>query len=356
MVLPEQRLLVLCAAGAAATSLFREEALRVTDWPFLLSIADSHKLLPLLADAIHEVSVEVPPEIAFRLREARLDSAGRALIASIALPGLLKLLRQERVRVVPFKGPVLAEFLYLDPCLRPFSDLDLVVPVGDIQSALTILGGRGYAVAGPFAKLPVRDIPYFTGEVLLEKEGALPVDLHWTLFSRGCPWSLDPEIFWRDAEAVGVERDGIAAEALLLFLCGHGTKHMWSRLGWLADISRVAGLNPDWDSAMGLASREGCLRPVLLGLLLAHDLLGAAIPEWIVGRARAERGIGELARQVVSRLETWPPKEPPRSPEHRGAECAVIWNWCCGPPRRMLKRFVCRAGCSFSITRCASAD
>ena len=76
----------------------------------------------------------------------------------------------------------------------------------------------------------------------------------------------------------------------------HGAKHMWSRLMWLGDVGRLAQAGVDWTAVMKLASETRCERPVLLGLLLAHDLLDAPVPENVLERARGERVVTVHAR------------------------------------------------------------
>jgi len=97
---------------------------------------------------------------------------------------------------------------------------------------------------------------------------------------------------------------------LLLFLCVHGAKHMWSRLQWLGDVARIVRTQPAWADALELATEARCVRPVLLGLLLAHDLLAAPVPEAILERARSAEPVASLARQVTLRLNRIPPVEP----------------------------------------------
>jgi hypothetical protein len=65
-----------------------------------------------------------------------------------------------------------------------------------------------------------------------------------------------------------------------------------------------------WDVVLQLAEEAGCMRPLLLGLSLAHGLLEAPVPESILQRARAEQAVQARARQVTLRLMRTPPSEP----------------------------------------------
>jgi len=74
------------------------------------------------------------------------------------------------------------------------------------------------------------------------------------------------------------------------------------RLIWLADIARLVRLTLDWTEAFDLAVHARCARPVLLGLLLAHDVLDAGSPDALLDRARADRSVTAAAAHVTSYL------------------------------------------------------
>lgn len=95
-----------------------------------------------------------------------------------------------------------------------------------------------------------------------------------------------------------------------MFLCVHGTKHAWSRLIWLADVARLSQSGLNWEEAFALGKRVGCERPLLLGLLLAHDILEERIPEAYLERARSIQVIESSAEIAKRRLESTAPAEP----------------------------------------------
>ena len=114
----------------------------VTNWPSLIEAADYHGLAPLLGSAIHPCPDEISEDDAARLRCAYRDSARRGLFLTTRLLLLLGRFEDAGISVIPLKGPVLAEMLYPDPALRPFSDLDLLVHAR----------GRASGTAGPRAR------------------------------------------------------------------------------------------------------------------------------------------------------------------------------------------------------------
>ena len=284
------------------------------DWAALVEAAEYHGLAPILHGVVERAPAgRVPEDAARQLRDCYRDAARRNLIFTAKLLELLDAFAGEGVEVVAVKGPALAEMLYSDPVLRPFSDLDLLVRKQDVASALRILTRAGYRLGEHLARLSVRSLLRLEFEVLLQKPQMPPVDLQWEIGLGDYPFCYDPEILWRSlrrARIAGREVAGLSPESLVLFLCVHGAKHMWSRLHWLGDLARLARLQPDWEAALETATQAGCQRPVLLGLLLAHEVAGAAVPEAIVRRAGEVEAVRRLADQVVSRLNRIPPDEP----------------------------------------------
>jgi hypothetical protein len=207
----------------------------------------------------------------------------------------------------------MAESFYPDPALRPSSDLDFLVRSQDVAGALRVLAQEGYALGANMQRLPLRVLLRLNCELIFHHERMAHVDLKWETGPAHYPFRIAPEMLWRSlgrTRMAGREVPCLSPEALLLFLCVHGTKHMWSRLQWLGDVARLVRKQLAWDVVLQLAEEAGCMRPLLLGLSLAHELLEAPVPEDILQRARAAQAVQARARQVVLRLMCTPPSEP----------------------------------------------
>ena len=295
-------------------AVFRAKVECITDWDQLLGAAFFHGLGPLLCAAIlHACPNSIPADVHSALSDSRRDSVAYDLFLYRELVRLLRLLEEEDIKAIPLKGPVLARTLYSDSSLRPYSDLDILVTSQDIYAVLHILGLQGYEAEPYLARLSVRKLMSLRGEVTLRHRQGQKLDLHKELAQSNYPFRIDPAVLWDWASVVefnGVAVPALRSDVLLIFLCVHGAKHAWSRLIWLADVARLALKNPDWESAFALAARIGCERPLLLGLLLAHDVLDTAIPEAYLERARLNQTVASAARTVKRRLESNAPAEP----------------------------------------------
>jgi hypothetical protein len=93
-------------------------------------------------------------------------------------------------------------------------------------------------------------------------------------------------------------------EETLLALCVHGAKHLWCRMGWICDVARLAAgpESLDWERLTALARRCRVLRILLLGLHLARELGGAALPEGVSAKIAADPMVGALARRVLQEV------------------------------------------------------
>jgi hypothetical protein len=311
----ELELLLLCACSGAVNgdkvvALVQEGV----DWDALAEAAEFHSLGPILYCTLDRACPELVPEnIARHLRSSYRDSAKRHLIFTVKLLALLDAFESEGIPVVALKGPALAESLYPDPALRPCSDLDLMVRKQDVPGALRVLTREGYKLDAHLALIPLHTLLGLHSELLLRQEHTAPVDLQWDIGLADCPFRFDAEILWRSLSPLRIaerEVSSLSPESLMLFLCVHGARHLWSRLQWLGDVARLARTRPDWDVILDLATEAGCGTPLFLGLLLAKELLEAPVPEAILERARGADEVQRLASHVTLRLNRIPPAEP----------------------------------------------
>jgi Uncharacterised nucleotidyltransferase len=311
----ELELLLLCACSGEVNR-DRVAALvqEGVDWDALVEAAEFHSLGPILYCTLDSVCPELVPEnIARQLRSSYRDSAKRHLIFTVKLLALLDAFESEGIAVVVLKGPALAESLYPDPALRSCSDLDLMVRKQDVPDALGVLTREGYKLDAHLARIPLHTLLRFHSELLLRQERTAPVDLQWDIGLADSPFRFDTEILWRSLSPLRIaerEVSSLSPESLMLFLCVHGARHLWSRLQWLGDVARLARTRLDWDIVMNLATEAGCGTPLLLGLLLAQELLQAPVPETILERARGTDEVERLASDVALRLDRIPPAEP----------------------------------------------
>ena|SRR6059036_2321565 len=130
-------------------------------------------------------------------------------------------------------------------------------------------------------------------EMAFDSPSGVSIDVHWRLVPPHFPSAFDELDGWESLATVtlaGRQVHTLAPEPLLLFLCSHGAKHMFERLGWICDIARFLMVTPelDWPAVVDQARRAHALRQVSLGLRLAGDL---AVPMQMVKIQISKRNI-----------------------------------------------------------------
>jgi len=180
---------------------------------------------------------------------------------------------------------------YPDPSLRPMSDLDLLVPPGRREEAVLILRTLGYEYPESVLAMqrePNRRLSQVKEFVLPLRLRASPVllELHSQLECSEPLFPMSIEEYW--SRSVLVDLKGLTVRTLcpedfLFHLCLH--QSCWHRfkkgLLPLVDLKLLLDSRPDWNWA-GIAERSlrcDCTTWMYLTLQLAHDLVGAPVPD-----------------------------------------------------------------------------
>lgn len=317
---PEEKLLLCCArsrTGADADRQIRELVQSGIDWGYLLPLARRHGMTPLLSHHLDRlVPDSVPKPYRHWLDEAFRQINRNNLFLTRELLHILDRCHAEGVPALPLKGSVLAVSLYGDVALRQCSDLDLLVCKRDMRRARQALASLGYRPRLPITRGQEHALMHSAHDDVFDRPGIpLRVEIHWRLTPGYFSFPLAPEWLWQRVNHTDLGGRAVPAlppEELLLFLCAHGTKHLWERLLWICDVAELIRVYPDmnWQHVTELARSLGSERMLLLGLHLAHDLLGIHLPEPLHRRACADTRVRALGAYVLTRL-FQPAPEPP---------------------------------------------
>jgi putative nucleotidyltransferase-like protein len=304
---PETEILLACArthASSADQERIRRLAGGPVDWAAVEILADAHGVLPLLAQRLEaHASQEVSAAVRSRLRQRMLTHAVRCLVLTRALVDLLTALSERGVPALPYKGPALAAVAYGSPVLRQPGDLDILVPGDQLAIARAVLLRHGYhdQLAGihPDAR------PSHYQHTMIRDADGVVVELHWAFAPRYFRFPLGLGALGREPLLLDSRRvDTIVPADLLVVLCVHGGRHLWSRLGWVADIAELLRARPEveWGDALGRATTLGVRRMLLVGLALARETLGAELPEVLERALSPDRATLQLARRLEAQL------------------------------------------------------
>lgn len=255
------------------------------DFSELTRLAEQHSVRPPLIDVLGRMSWERVPTEA---REALEAFQHRHLLRALSFAEELCRVTTEfaggGIPFATFKGAALATSLYGDASAREYNDIDIVVPwerMADAESVLARLGYRGLQGDRLFRQA---FLAYQRQFALVHAERGINIDLHWAFSGSFLPFPVTPDDVWRDVAHVAIGGQSVptlAGADLALLLAGHGTKEQWRCLQWVADFALLIARddNIDWSGVYERARGHGCGAAVLLGCLLASDLLDVPVPQ-----------------------------------------------------------------------------
>lgn len=248
------------------------------DWHALLPRARWHGLTSLVYWHVHSTCPEaVPPAILDALQARFRANARRNLLLTQELFRIVSLLERDGTPVIVFKGPVLGLMAYGNPSLRTFSDLDILVHQRDVPKVADRLQAAGYEHLSEAQERVPLDFEW--EYPFIRWPAGIKVDLHWRPLPRTLCYAVDTEALWHRSQKLelgGRHLTTFAPEDLLLYLCVHGSKHCWMRLGWVCDVAALLRAHPsmDWAQVLARSESQGSSRMLFVGLRLARDLLG----------------------------------------------------------------------------------
>jgi Uncharacterised nucleotidyltransferase len=302
---PEWAALMQCASPHTDL-LVLSASLREISWPALITLAEEHGVISLLASGVAQFEQNlVPPEFAQKIRQAHRAQVLSALKMTAELFRLVDEFRDAGLDTVLIKGPTLALRAYGDTGARRYGDLDFLVRQKDILRATEFMIAAGYKPEIPVEAISAQKIP---GQYVFVRIAApLLVELHTERTMRYFPRRVPIEDFFARRENVSVDGHHIPALAIedeLILICIHGAKHLWERLSLVADVAafvdRQSNLN--WERSFATARAVGAERMLDTGLILTRNLLGATLPQNVQVRLHADRSASRLAAKIATWL------------------------------------------------------
>jgi hypothetical protein len=284
-------------------------AAKVANWDSLLELAEEHCVLPMLFLRLAYMGQAVPPFVQKRLRTEYDRNMFHSLANAAELIAVLKALEDEMIPAMPFKGVVLGASIYHDLTTRPAGDLDLLINYRDLVRATTVVLERGYKLKTPVcADGTPAQLDYYEYHFERQADGRV-LELRWRLELTVPRFKRDLGMDWvwprrRTTMLAGAEVPDMSPEITLLMLCMHGSKHVWSRLIWICDVAQLLASSPglDWNEVTSEAKKVGLRRSLALGILLAHRVAGAAVPQTVLRRFEADTSARLLAQHIQDNL------------------------------------------------------
>jgi hypothetical protein len=272
------------------------------DWRYVWLQATRHGIRPLVYSNLRSLNLAANGLEAFRPEVRECAASGMYMFAE--LMKLLEIFERNGIRAIPFKGPILALTAFGDVSQREFSDLDVLIQEHDLHRACELLLNSGFRLTSSLEWLA----PYLAfGHELgfINAQGSYEVDLQWRFGKKWLSFPITPASMWSRTERSSIAGHAFlqpCPEDTLLILCGHGYRHCWSHLKWIADISaflHTFGPRLDWNGVVDHASRYGGRRLLGLGIWLAQQLGPVCFAASNAGKELVDEHVTRLGASIM---------------------------------------------------------
>jgi hypothetical protein len=300
-------------AVPALSALLRGEAVAAGD-ARLAAAARHHNVVGFVLEAADDGRVPLPN----RLRRELADDHARAVLRSSLLRrelgGVLEALAPLGREPILLKGPAVADRYYATGSLRPFADLDLLLPRDALGGAVEALEPLGFTELEEFRPGFAEEHGHDVHLVARAGRTRVDVELHWRVGDDPAALGLDHGRLARTVERleVGAAVAAVPAPAeQLLVLAVHLLSDRAKRLAWVNDLALVArsASEDEWNRSFALAGEVGLAWVLhraldypgrLLELERPRPLPAGSPPRW--GPLRAVEELDLRASTHVGRL------------------------------------------------------
>jgi len=300
---------IMCLAARVRFDAVQSERINVLadeglDWRVFLSSLERHYVAPLVYRNLASIeALKIPPKVLDTIRVRSLITAWKSLQFATELARLSQRLEANSIQVIHYKGAVTAQQYYSAVTLRNFHDLDFLVRRADLVALIKVLESEGYRNSEDFTPAQFAHFVTEFKEFMFNK-AEFAIEPHWSIAGRRYPFETDYEGFWQRARMLSFNGEALrvlGTEDALLVLCLVGAKGRWQRLQMVCDVAECLRSSPDldWSIVQAMARATGTVRILHLGLRLAAELAGAALPESLNRDILNSSAIDRLARDVV---------------------------------------------------------
>lgn len=304
----EMQLLIDCARASVEperAERIRELATAGLNWDRVLKLGQRNGLAPLLYGHLNKIcATSVPPGAFEHLRNYFQKNSAFSLLLTGELIRLIKLLNENGIDAIPYKGPALAVKLFGSLALRQFCDLDILVRESDVWEASRLIEAQGFE---PDYLIPQKKRAGFVRQDYVQlfrrDAGRTLVELHWGIAPRFFAVRFDADTMWARLEPLSVQGATVfmpCPEDLLLMLCVHGARHGWEKLEAVGSVAELLRRQQDfeWERVWQTSREMHCRHMLMFGLLLAHGLFDVPLPPQAAAMSRS-RTLLAMAGNVV---------------------------------------------------------
>ncbi|MEK5641242.1 hypothetical protein BK138_14930 [Paenibacillus rhizosphaerae] len=251
------------------------------DWDIFIKFVDHHRVYPLVYERLSKLKAStIPVNIMDLLREMYKRNMLFMMSLTAEMHAINECFDKENIPVIMLKGPVLSQELFGNISSRTSKDLDIYIPIKDIDRAEALLLESGYSATNNNYRVG-RGWKWREHHMsFINKSKNIQVELHWRLSPDTDREPSFDELWERRVTSypLGKQVYLLSNEDLFMYLVWHGSRHGWFRLRWLVDIKMLLEKTINWSKLYSLLSMYHCKHYASQALILSEHLFETSIP------------------------------------------------------------------------------
>lgn len=210
----------------------------------LLSEIRKHKISYAIDRQMQKHPQLFSNNIKTQIKRQRLQYVQKALEYSKETRRLQQMFEKKQIKVLFFKGIVLAKKLYNDLGARQPGDIDILTEKTNFNRARNLLEKAGYEAVSPsipLSRKQIRVMQSITNQMTFRhRENKTVLELHWYLTNPKFIFNATTSSILKEAIRVDISGEQIytlSTSWYMLYLAAHGGLHQWCRLFWIKDFA-----------------------------------------------------------------------------------------------------------------------
>ena len=206
------------------------------------------------------------------------------MLMTSELLNIVKLLKKYDIDLIAFKGPTLSQMAYGNISLRQYVDLDIFINKKDTYIIQDLMFKNNYNRSLELGLSQEKIWFKYAHDIGFKNQiNGTNIEFHWSMLDTDHPVSLLNMDFFDDKKNLqlnNIDIPIVSNEKFLVYLCIHGSKHMFERVEWVVDIDKfIKNQKLDWNKILDIVEKDNSIKFFILGLYMSNLLYHTPIDE-----------------------------------------------------------------------------
>lgn len=299
-------LIIECCKENPSKNKIKEYSKKIKDWNDFIYKASVHGVLPLIYNSLKALeNSSIPSIMITRLKDNYFEITKENMMLTSELIKITKLFDQNHIKYISFKGPTLSQAYYGNITLRQYCDLDILVKYIDIKKIIVLLEKIGYK--GDYLYSKDKNSNYLKVITFVNEKLATVIEIHCELISSSYAIDFRNINFFNKIKTIDINNNSLnifKKEFLFIYLCIHGSKHVFERVSWICDINKLLiDKTINWKLLIRLSEVLNVKRIILSSIYLASIVFDTKLPSYIKSIIEKDSQVKKISNKILLSLD-----------------------------------------------------